>query len=109
MGVSEAGVPGTRFLRDGVEEREPTGEIPERSEGSQKKRNLRKLVRPERFELPTYSSGGCRSIQTELRARREHSEFTSSRGGHQTSYQSRRLTIGHRPYETEQLNLFSSR
>jgi hypothetical protein len=26
------------------------------------------LVRPERFELPTYSSGGCRSIQTELRA-----------------------------------------
>src|SRR4029077_16345732 len=22
-----------------------------------------KLVRPERFELPTYSSGGCRSIQ----------------------------------------------
>jgi hypothetical protein len=23
----------------------------------------RKLVRPERFELPTYSSGGCRSIQ----------------------------------------------
>jgi hypothetical protein len=25
-------------------------------------------VRPERFELPTYSSGGCRSIQTELRA-----------------------------------------
>jgi hypothetical protein len=26
-------------------------------------------VRPERFELPTYSSGGCRSIQTELRAR----------------------------------------
>ena len=26
------------------------------------------MVRPERFELPTYSSGGCRSIQTELRA-----------------------------------------
>ena len=24
---------------------------------------LAKLVRPERFELPTYSSGGCRSIQ----------------------------------------------
>jgi hypothetical protein len=24
---------------------------------------LKKLVRPERFELPTYSSGGCRSIQ----------------------------------------------
>ncbi len=24
---------------------------------------LRKLARPERFELPTYSSGGCRSIQ----------------------------------------------
>ena len=23
----------------------------------------RKLARPERFELPTYSSGGCRSIQ----------------------------------------------
>jgi hypothetical protein len=22
----------------------------------------RKMVRPERFELPTYSSGGCRSI-----------------------------------------------
>ena len=22
-----------------------------------------KLARPERFELPTYSSGGCRSIQ----------------------------------------------
>ncbi len=21
------------------------------------------MVRPERFELPTYSSGGCRSIQ----------------------------------------------
>jgi hypothetical protein len=24
---------------------------------------VRKMVRPERFELPTYSSGGCRSIQ----------------------------------------------
>ena len=23
----------------------------------------RRLARPERFELPTYSSGGCRSIQ----------------------------------------------
>jgi hypothetical protein len=26
------------------------------------------MVRPERFELPTYCSGGNRSIQTELRA-----------------------------------------
>jgi hypothetical protein len=26
-------------------------------------RGVGKLVRPERFELPTYSSGGCRSIQ----------------------------------------------
>ena len=26
-------------------------------------RETGKLVRPERFELPTYSSGGCRSIQ----------------------------------------------
>jgi|HubBroStandDraft_5_1064220.scaffolds.fasta_scaffold286861_1 hypothetical protein len=24
---------------------------------------FREVVRPERFELPTYSSGGCRSIQ----------------------------------------------
>ena len=24
---------------------------------------LGSMVRPERFELPTYSSGGCRSIQ----------------------------------------------
>ncbi len=24
---------------------------------------IEKMVRPERFELPTYSSGGCRSIQ----------------------------------------------
>ena len=23
----------------------------------------KEMVRPERFELPTYSSGGCRSIQ----------------------------------------------
>jgi hypothetical protein len=29
------------------------------SEGSGEER----MVRPERFELPTYSSGGCRSIQ----------------------------------------------
>src|SRR5213078_3144058 len=27
------------------------------------KRRLRAMARPERFELPTYSSGGCRSIQ----------------------------------------------
>ena len=26
-------------------------------------RTRKNLVRPERFELPTYSSGGCRSIQ----------------------------------------------
>jgi hypothetical protein len=26
------------------------------------------MVRPERFELPTYCSGGNRSIQSELRA-----------------------------------------
>ncbi len=32
-------------------------------------------MRPERFELPTYSSGGCRSIQTELRA--QCVEFTT--------------------------------
>jgi hypothetical protein len=28
----------------------------------------RNMVRPERFELPTYCSGGNRSIQSELRA-----------------------------------------
>jgi hypothetical protein len=27
------------------------------------KNSKRNLARPERFELPTYSSGGCRSIQ----------------------------------------------
>jgi hypothetical protein len=38
------------------------GEIVPKWEGS-KYVDQRKLVRPERFELPTYSSGGCRSIQ----------------------------------------------
>ena len=31
--------------------------------GLVEKEDSRKLARPERFELPTYSSGGCRSIQ----------------------------------------------
>jgi hypothetical protein len=34
-----------------------------------------KLVRPERFELPTYCSGGNRSIQTELRAHNANYTF----------------------------------
>ena len=29
----------------------------------ERKRATQKMARPERFELPTYSSGGCRSIQ----------------------------------------------
>ena len=33
-------------------------------------------MRPERFELPTYCSGGNRSIQTELRARSSCLQFT---------------------------------
>ena len=36
---------------------------PERSEGSLKRESEWGMARPERFELPTYSSGGCRSIQ----------------------------------------------
>jgi hypothetical protein len=42
----------------GVSEAGARSRNPERSEGSG---NC--MVRPERFELPTYSSGGCRSIQ----------------------------------------------
>src|SRR5246127_1603181 len=39
-----------------------SGEIVPKSEAGKVCRSG-KLVRPERFELPTYSSGGCRSIQ----------------------------------------------
>jgi hypothetical protein len=39
-----------------------SGEIVPKSEAD-KYVDQGKLVRPERFELPTYSSGGCRSIQ----------------------------------------------
>jgi hypothetical protein len=44
-----------------------------------------KMVRPERFELPTYSSGGCRSIQTELRAHK-YIESTTFADRHQTGH-----------------------
>jgi hypothetical protein len=41
-----------------------TGMRRPRKTGSATVRTIwRKMVRPERFELPTYSSGGCRSIQ----------------------------------------------
>ena len=43
------------------------------------------MVRPERFELPTYSSGGCRSIQTELRAHK-YIESTTFADRHQTGH-----------------------
>ena len=37
---------------------------PPRKTGSATVRRIwSEMVRPERFELPTYSSGGCRSIQ----------------------------------------------
>src|SRR5271165_1787610 len=49
----------------GVSEAGASCRNPERREGSGVKSELLEegLARPERFELPTYSSGGCRSIQ----------------------------------------------
>src|ERR1700681_269158 len=40
----------------------------------------RKLVRPERFELPTYSSGGCRSIQLSYGRAADSSSLHRSHG-----------------------------
>ena len=39
-----------------------------------------KLVRPERFELPTYSSGGCRSIQLSYGRAADSSSVHGRRG-----------------------------
>src|SRR6202521_575975 len=41
---------------------------------------LGKLVRPERFELPTYSSGGCRSIQLSYGRAADSSSVHGRRG-----------------------------
>ena len=51
------------------------GEIVPKCEAG-KYADQRKLVRPERFELPTYSSGGCRSIQLSY-GRARYVEFTT--------------------------------
>src|SRR5882762_1216879 len=44
---------------------------------------LAKLVRPERFELPTYSSGGCRSIQLSYGRAADSSSVHRSHGASQ--------------------------
>src|ERR1700731_474473 len=52
--------------KDGPSENELaawSSERPEAHSWTDVSRSEKRLARPERFELPTYSSGGCRSIQ----------------------------------------------
>ena len=51
------------------------------------------MVRPERFELPTYSSGGCRSIQLSY-GRVPVFQFTCGALAHQLLIDSRRQVAG---------------
>ena len=64
--ILRAGVPGMRALLTETHSGAPGGRNFTFSSHRQANQNLQiieNLVRPERFELPTYSSGGCRSIQ----------------------------------------------
>ena len=56
-----------------------SGEIVPKWEGG-KYADQGKLVRPERFELPTYSSGGCRSIQLSYGRAADSSSVHCSQG-----------------------------
>src|ERR1700731_3850094 len=52
--------------KDGPSENELaawSSERPEAHSWTDVSRSEKRMARPERFELPTYSSGGCRSIQ----------------------------------------------